>query len=257
LIRTLADFDPGLDLALTTNGSLLARHAPALADAGLDRVTVSFHSLDDTTARQLSGVDAPLSAVLDGLATAKRAGLGPIKLNVVAMRDGNASEIVDLARFGRDHGYVLRFIEYMDVGTVNGWDPAAVLSAREIVERIDAVYPLEPVGRSHRGEVAERYRYVDGGGEIGVIPSITQPFCGDCTRVRLSAEGKLYTCLFAQIGHDLKTPLRAGDDDAALAARIRAIWRARTDRYSEERTAALRDGTFSAIPKVEMFRIGG
>lgn len=257
LVEMLSAIDGVDDLALTTNASLLPKKATILRDAGLDRVTVSLHSLDPETFGRINGLDLPLSGVLDGIDAARAAGLDPVKLNVVAMRDVNEHELVDLARFARERACVVRFIEYMDVGTVNAWDPEKVLSAREIVERIDAAWPLEPVDKDHPGEVADRYRYVDGGGEIGVIPSITQPFCGDCTRARLSAEGQLYTCLFGAVGHDLKTPLRAGESDDDLRARIAGIWRRRTDRYSEERTAALRAGTFRPTEKVEMFRIGG
>nr|XP_061800904.1 GTP 3',8-cyclase-like [Nerophis lumbriciformis] len=257
LIERLARLDGFDDLALTTNGWLLADKAEALAAAGLDRVTVSFHSLDPEVFGRLNGLGLDLDRVLGGLRAAVRAGLGPVKLNVVAVRGTNDHEIVELARFARQGGYVVRFIEYMDVGTVNQWDPEAVISARQIVEEIDAVWPLEAIGREHPGEVATRYRYRDGGGEIGVIPSVTQPFCGDCSRVRLSAEGKLYTCLFAAVGHDLKTLLRSPASDAALAEHIGEIWRRRTDRYSEERTAALKAGRFVPAEKVEMFRIGG
>jgi len=257
LVERLAKIDGIDDLALTTNGWLLAQQAERLAAAGLDRVTVSFHSLDPVIFGRLNGLGMDLNRVLQGLRAATRAGLGPVKLNVVALRGTNDHEIVDLARFAREAGYVLRFIEYMDVGTVNRWDPQAVVSARQIVEQIDAALPLEAIDREHPGEVATRYRYRDGGGEIGVIPSVTQPFCGDCSRVRLSAEGKLYTCLFAAVGHDLKTPLRAAASDTELGERISGIWKLRTDRYSEERTAALKAGRFVAAEKVEMFRIGG
>lgn len=257
LVAELAILEGLEDLALTTNAYLLSEKARNLRQAGLDRVTVSLHSLDPETFGRINGLDLPLDRVLRGIETAVREGLGPVKLNVVVMKDGNEHEIENLARYGREIGAVVRFIEYMDVGTVNSWDPERVISAREIVERIDRVWPLEPVAKDHLGEVAHRYRYRDGGGEIGVIPSVTQPFCGDCTRARLSAEGKLYTCLFGAVGHDLRTPLRDGESDAELAARISAIWGRRTDRYSEERTAALRAGRFVAADKVEMFRIGG
>lgn len=257
LIAQLAVLDGIEDLALTTNAYLLEKKARSLREAGLDRVTVSLHSLDPTTFAELSGLGMELERVLAGIRAAVAAGLGPVKLNVVAMRGVNDHEIVDLARFARDHDCVVRFIEYMDVGTLNSWNPELVLSAREILERIDAAHPLEPVDKAHPGEVAQRYRYKDGGGEVGVIPSITQPFCGDCSRARLSAEGKLYTCLFSSVGHDLKTPLREGATGAELAERVAAIWRRRTDRYSEERTAALRAGRFEPAEKVEMFRIGG
>jgi len=249
---------PGLDdLALTTNAFLLPEKAAALREAGLDRVTISLHSLDPVTFGRINGLGADLGRVLEGIDAAVAAGLTPVKLNAVIMKDVNAHEVGDLARFARDHGCVIRFIEYMDVGTLNAWDPEKVISAREILETVDAVFPIEPVDKDHPGEVAHRYRYLDGGGEIGVIPSVTQPFCGDCSRVRLSAEGKLYTCLFSSVGHDLKTPLRATDDDEVIRARLIAIWNGRTDRYSEERTAALLAGRFVPADKVEMFRIGG
>lgn len=257
LVAQLAAVDGVDDLALTTNASLMEKKAPLLADAGLGRVTVSLHSLEPETFEKVNGLGLPLEDVLRGIDAALEHDLRPVKLNAVALRDVNEHEILDLARFGREKGCVVRFIEYMDVGTVNSWDPEAVVSAREIVERIDEVYPLEPASKERQGEVADRYRYADGAGEIGVIPSITQPFCGDCTRARLSAEGKLYTCLFGVVGHDLKPPLRDGASDEELREQIASIWRRRTDRYSEERTEALRAGSFRPAEKVEMFRIGG
>ncbi len=256
LVTQLRAIEGVEDLALTTNGALLADNAAPLAAAGLSRVTVSFHSLDAESCRRIGGPTADLDAVLRGLTAARSAGL-PVKLNVVPLADVNEHELVDLAGFGREHGYTVRFIEYMDVGTVNRWQPSAVLAASEIVERLDAVWPLEPVAPAHRGEVALRYRYRDGGGEVGVIPSVTQPFCGDCNRLRLSAEGQLYTCLFAQHGSDIKTPLRAGESDDQLRVRLASLWQVRADRYSEQRSEALRQGTFEPADKVEMFRIGG
>lgn len=257
LIRGLAAIDGVEDIALTTNAYLLADRASALVDAGLDRVTVSLHSLDPATFGRINGLNLPLERVLSGIDAAVAAGLGPVKLNVVVIKGTNDHEIVDLARFGRDHGCVVRFIEYMDVGTVNAWDPERVISARQIVDEVSRHFPLEPIGKVHAEDVADRYRYIDGSGEIGVITSVTQPFCGACTRARLSAEGKLFTCLFGAVGHDLKEPLRSGENDADIEARIRRIWRAREDRYSEQRTAALRAGRFVPAEKVEMFRIGG
>lgn len=257
LIASLARLAGLRDLALTTNAYLLPQMAEPLRRAGLDRVTVSLHSLDPEVFGRLNGLGMDLSRVLDGIRAAVRAGLAPVKLNVVVMQGVNDHEIVDLARFGRDNGCVVRFIEYMDVGTLNAWDPSRVTSAQQIVERVDGAFPLAPVGKVRPGDVADRYRYLDGGGEVGVITSVTQPFCGDCSRVRLSAEGKLYTCLFAAAGHDLRGPLRSAASDDEISERIRSIWSRRTDRYSEERTAALEGGRFVPIEKVEMFRIGG
>ncbi|MDA8016302.1 MAG: GTP 3',8-cyclase MoaA [Thermoanaerobaculia bacterium] len=249
---------PGVrDLALTTNGYLLERKAAGLVEAGLDRVTVSLHSLDPEIFARVNGLDLPLDRVLAGIEAATAAGLRPVKINAVVLRGVNEHELVDLARFGREAGCTMRFIEYMDVGTVNAWEPDRVVSAREILDRIEAVFPLENVPRERPGDVAHRYRYADGMGEIGVIPSITEPFCGDCSRARLSADGRLYTCLFSQVGHDLKTALRGGAPDDEIAELIASIWRQRADRYSEERAEAMRQGLFAPIEKVEMFRIGG
>lgn len=249
---------PGIDdLALTTNAYLLPQKAAALAAAGLKRVTISLHSLDPATFGKLNGLGLPLERVLAGIDAALAAGLSPVKLNAVIQAGVNDHELLGLARFGREKGCVFRFIEYMDVGTVNSWDAARVLTAAEIVRRIDEVYPLEPVGRPIAGEVAERWRYLDGGGEIGVISSVSQPFCGDCARARMSADGRLYTCLFSAVGHDLKGLLRGGASDAEIAAHLSAIWSRRRDRYSEERKAALDAGVFVPTEKVEMFRIGG
>ncbi len=257
LISGLAGLEGVEDLALTTNAHLLADKAQTLRDAGLGRVTVSLHSLNPETFGRLNGLGIPLDRVLAGIRSAVEVGLGPVKLNTVIMKDVNEDEILDLARFGRDNGCVVRYIEYMDVGTVNAWDPDGVVSARQIIDRIHEVYPLEPTERTHRGDVADRYRYLDGGGEVGVITSVTQPFCGDCTRARLSAEGKIYTCLFSSQGHDLKTLLRSDASDEDILQFLRDLWTRRDDRYSEERTAALRAGRFVPAEKVEMFRIGG
>lgn len=245
------------DLALTTNGFLLPERAHALKDAGLGRVTISLHSLDPATFGEINGLALPLEGVLNGVKAALAAGLHPVKLNAVVIRGRNDNEIVDLARFGREHGCVVRFIEFMDVGTVNEWDPRQVVTAAEIVGKIAEIWPLEPVTRDLRFEVAERYRYCDGGGEIGVISSISQPFCGDCARARLSADGRLFTCLFGAVGHDLRGPLRAFASNAELEALIRTIWSRRSDRYSEERRTALDSGHFAPTEKIEMFRIGG
>ena len=244
---------PGLrDLTLTTNGSLLAQKARPLADAGLRRVTVSLDSLDDDVFRRMNDVDFPVGRVLDGIAAAEAAGLAPIKINMVVRRGMNEESVLPMARFFRPRCHILRFIEYMDVGHSNGWRLDDVVPAERIVAMIDAEMPLEPVPPNYPGEVADRWRYRDGDGEVGVIASVTQPFCRDCTRARLSAEGELYTCLFAVRGHDLRAPLRGGEGDEALAARIAAIWGARTDRYSEQRSAET-----AALPKVEMSHIGG
>jgi GTP 3',8-cyclase len=250
LIERLAGLGE-LDLTLTTNGAALAQKAQALADAGLTRVTVSLDSLDDEVFRAMNDVDFPVARVLAGIDAAAEAGL-PVKVNVVVKRGLNEGSIVDVARRFRGTGHVVRFIEYMDVGATNGWRLDDVVPAAEIVAAIDQEYPLEPVEPSYRGEVAQRYRYCDGAGEVGVIASVTQPFCGDCTRARLSADGKLYTCLFAVRGHDLRAVLRSDADAAELESAVRAVWERRTDRYSAlrtERTAKLR--------KVEMSFIGG
>jgi cyclic pyranopterin phosphate synthase len=250
LIALLARI-PGLDLTLTTNGSLLPGKADALAAAGLRRVTVSLDSLDDETFRAMNDVDFPVERVLAGIDAAHAAGL-PVKVNMVVKRGVNDADIVAMAEHFRGSGHIVRFIEYMDVGHTNGWRLDDVVPAREIVDRVDAVFPLEPLEPNYRGEVARRWRYVDGAGEIGVIASVTQPFCGDCSRARLSAEGKLYTCLFAVRGHDLRALLRSGASDAELADAIGGVWRRRSDRYSE-----LRSARTTELPKVEMSYIGG
>ncbi len=241
----------GLDLTLTTNASLLARKADALRDAGLDRVNVSLDSLDDTTFRAMNDVDFPVARVLEGIDAAAAAGL-PVKVNAVVKRGVNDGGIVEMARRFRGTGHGLRFIEFMDVGATNGWRLDDVVPAAEIVERIDAVFPLEPVEAAYRGEVAQRFRYRDGAGEIGVIASVTQPFCGDCTRARISAEGKLYTCLFAVRGTDLRALLRSGATDEELREAIAGVWTRRTDRYSEIRSERTAD-----LPRIEMSYIGG
>jgi cyclic pyranopterin phosphate synthase len=240
-----------LDLTLTTNGSLLAGKAQTLADAGLTRVTVSLDSLDDEVFRAMNDVDFPVARVLGAIDAAATAGL-PVKVNVVVKRGVNDGSVLDMARRFRGTGHTVRFIEFMDVGATNGWRLDDVVPAAEIVRTIGAEFPLEPVDAAYRGEVAERYRYLDGQGEIGVIASVTQPFCGDCTRARLSADGKLYTCLFAVRGHDLRAVLRSGAGDERLDEAIRGVWERRTDRYSELRTEETR-----ALRKVEMSYIGG
>ena len=244
---------PGVrDLTLTTNGSLLAPKAQALRAAGLQRISVSLDSLDDAVFKAMNDVDFPVARVLEGIEAARRAGLHPIKINVVVKRGMNEHTIVDMARAFRGTGHILRFIEYMDVGTTNGWRLTDVVPAAEIVERIAAAFALEPLEPNYPGEVARRYRYADGAGEIGIIASVTQPFCGDCTRARLSSDGQLYTCLFASTGHDLRALVRSEATDADLALQLRRIWRVREDRYSE-----LRSARTPALGKVEMSRIGG
>ncbi len=241
-----------LDLTLTTNGSLLAAKAEALAEAGLKRVTVSLDSLDDATFKKMNDVDFPVQRVLDGIAAAEAAGLAPIKVNMVVRRGLNEESVLPMARYFRGTGHVLRFIEYMDVGTSNGWRLDDVVPAREIIATIGKEFPLEPVTPAYRGEVAGRYRYRDGAGEVGVISSVTQPFCADCTRARLSADGSLYTCLFATQGHDLRAMLRGGKTDEDIRAAVLAVWAAREDRYSE-----LRSADTNGLKKIEMSFIGG
>jgi cyclic pyranopterin phosphate synthase len=241
-----------IDLTLTTNGSALRRLAGALKDAGLQRVTVSLDSLDDATFAAMNGVDYPVEKVLDGIAAAQEAGLGPVKINMVVRRGINETSIVPMARWARDAGVILRFIEYMDVGHTNGWRLDDVVPASEIVAAIDAEMPIELLPAQYRGEVANRWRYRDGSGEVGVIASVSQPFCGDCTRARISAEGKLYTCLFSGEGHDLRAVLRSEATDDDLREAIAKVWRVRDDRYSDLRTEATAD-----LPRVEMFAMGG
>nr|WP_229730441.1 GTP 3',8-cyclase MoaA [Egicoccus halophilus] len=252
LVSRLASIDGLEDLALTTNGVLLRRFAPALAAAGLRRITVSLDALDDATFRQLADTNAPVGTVLDGIAAAREAGLDPVKVNCVLQRGVNDDQVEDLAAWARDTGVTLRFIEFMDVGTTNGWLRDRMVPAAEVAERIAARWPIEPVDPSHPGEVAERFRYRDGAGEVGIIASVSRPFCGTCTRARLSAVGELYTCLFAASGTDLRALVRAGADDDALADAVRAVWSARTDRASELRAEAGLTG-----PRVEMSYIGG
>jgi cyclic pyranopterin phosphate synthase len=242
---------PGLELALTTNGALLPQKAEALARAGLDRVTVSLDSVDDATFRAMNDVDFPVQRVLDGIDAAAAAGLR-VKVNAVVKRGANDDGILALAERFRGTPHVLRFIEYMDVGHTNGWRLDDVVPAEEVVRRIDAAWPLEPITPARADETAKRWRYRDGAGEVGAIASVTQPFCGGCSRARLSAEGRLYTCLFAVKGHDLRAPLRLGASDEELAEQLRGIWSRRTDRYSELRTAET-----AALPKIEMSYIGG
>jgi cyclic pyranopterin phosphate synthase len=252
LVAMVAAVDGVDDIAMTTNGANLVAKAQALRDAGLSRVTVSLDSLDDEVFEAMNGVGASLARVLDGIDAASAAGLAPIKLNAVLQRGLNDGGILELAQFGRERGFVMRFIEYMDVGTTNRWRLDDVVPATEIVETIGAQYPLEALGALYPGEVARRYRYADGQGEIGVISSVTQPFCQGCTRARLTAEGRLYTCLFASAGHDVRAVLRASTDDEALKALIGRVWRDRADRYSEERASLT-----APRERIEMSYVGG
>ncbi len=244
---------PDVEIAMTTNGTMLKTLAGPLAEAGLDRVTVSLDSLDDPTFRAMNDMDFPVALVLEGIQAAADAGLGPVKVNAVVRRGVNDHTVLDLADHFRGTPHILRFIEFMDVGTTNGWKMDEVVPAADLVRALDARFPLEPVEANYTGEVAQRYRYRDGAGEVGFITSVTQPFCGTCTRARLSAEGSLYTCLFASDGVDFRAPLRAGATDADLGALIDATWHARSDRYSEIRTQA----TPAARKRVEMSYIGG
>ena len=249
LVGMLAELD--VDLTLTTNASLLAAKAQLLADAGLTRITVSLDALDDTVFRALNDVDFPVTRVLEGVDAALAAGL-PVKINSVVKRGVNEHEIVPLARYCRDHGLTLRFIEYMDVGHTNGWRLDDVVPAAEIRALLDGTFGIEPLEPAYRGEVAQRWRYRDGAAEVGVITSVTEPFCGDCTRARLSAEGRLFTCLFAVRGHDLRALIRGGASDTVLEEALEGIWRRRDDRYSELRSAAT-----EGLERVEMSYIGG
>jgi GTP 3',8-cyclase len=251
LVAMLARID-GVELTLTTNGSLLARKARALRAAGLHRVTVSLDSLDDGVFRAMNDADFPVADVLAGIDAAADAGLAPVKINMVVKRGVNDDSIVPMARRFRGTGHIVRFIEYMDVGATNGWRMDEVVPSAEVIRRIGAEMPLEPAQPNYAGEVAERWRYVDGGGEIGVISSVTQAFCRSCTRARVSTEGMLYTCLFATAGYDLRSMLRGGASDEAIASAVSGIWRARADRYSEIRTADT-----AQARKIEMSYIGG
>jgi len=252
LVEMLAGIQGISDIALTTNGTALAAKARSLKDAGLTRVTVSLDALDDETFGAMNDVRFPVARVLDGIDAAARTGLSPVKVNMVVKRGVNDHAILPMAERFRNSAHILRFIEYMDVGTTNGWRLDDVVPAAEIRNAIDASWPLEPLQANYPGEVATRYRYRDGAGEIGLIASVTQPFCGNCTRARLSAEGKLHTCLFASHGHDLRSILRGGATDQELAQRLRTIWTARADRYSEARTAQT-----APEQKIEMSYIGG
>ncbi|HVR39124.1 MAG TPA: GTP 3',8-cyclase MoaA [Thermoanaerobaculia bacterium] len=253
LVAMLAQIEGLDDIALTTNGSLLTREkARVLREAGLRRVTISLDSLDDAVFRAMNDVDFPVTRVLEAIDVAAEAGFAPIKIDVVVKRGMNDEEIVAIARRFRGTPHIVRFIEYMDVGNTNGWRMADVVSGAEVRDRIAREWPIVPVDASYYGEVAERWRYADGAGEIGIITSVTQPFCGSCTRARLSASGELYLCLFASAGHDLRRLLRSGASDASLEEVIATVWRTRDDRYSEIRSAET-----LALPKVEMSHIGG
>jgi cyclic pyranopterin phosphate synthase len=254
LVRLLARIPDVEDIALTTNGVLLPRYAQALREAGLKRLTVSLDSLDPATFRHLSGGRGDVGEVMAGIAAAEAAGFERIKLNCVVMRGINDTQVLDLVERYRGSGHIVRFIEYMDVGTMNGWQADLVVPSSELIARISARWPLQALDRGYRGEVATRHAFADGAGEVGFISSVSHPFCGDCSRARLSADGKLYTCLFAQAGFDLREPLRAGSSDDELTALIAARWARRVDRYSERR-AELRAAGGSG--KVEMFAIGG
>jgi len=241
-----------LDLTLTTNASLLRRKAAALRAAGLDRVTVSLDALEDEVFKRMNDVDFPVAEVLAGIEAADRAGFGPIKINMVVKRGVNDDQILPMARHFKGTGHIVRFIEFMDVGASNGWRMDDVVPSREVIDRIDQAFGLEQVDPNYVGEVAERWRYRDGSGEIGVISSVTEPFCSDCSRARLSTEGRLYTCLFADQGHDFRSLLRGGYNDEQIGAAIAAVWTGRDDRYSELRTVQT-----SARRKIEMSYIGG
>jgi cyclic pyranopterin phosphate synthase len=253
LVAMLAPIDGLRDLTLTTNGSLLTpQKARALKAAGLQRITVSLDSLDDATFRSMNDVGFPVARVLGAIDAAAAAGLAPVKIDMVVKRGVNDDHVVAMAERFRGTGHIVRFIEYMDVGNTNGWRMEDVVSGAAIRDAISERWPLEPAEATYFGEVAERWRYTDGAGEIGIIPSVTEPFCGSCTRARLSADGELYTCLFASRGFDLRKLLRTNASDDDIATAIATLWRARDDRYSEIRSAAT-----AAIPKVEMSRIGG
>ena len=253
LIAQLRTLDGVDDIALTTNGFLLSPNAKSLRQAGLHRLTVSVDTLDEETFQEMSGGKADLATVLKGIEAAEKAGFGPLKINTVVQRGINDHEIVPMARYFRDRGHILRFIEYMDVGNLNEWKREEVVTAREIVARLDSALGLEPIADAAPGETARRYRYRNSENEVGVIASVSEPFCGACSRLRLSPEGTIYTCLFATTGVDLRGPLRDGASDDDLAALIRGTWHQRTDRYSQERA----NTTASKQQKVEMYHIGG
>jgi len=251
LVKMLSQI-PGLELAITTNASILERKAQAIRDAGLNRITVSLDALDEETFKIMNDVDFPVQRVLDGIQAAVDVGFSPIKINMVVKRGVNELDILPMARYFHNSGHILRFIEFMDVGSTNGWRMDDVMPAKEIFQVINNEMPIEPLEHNYRGEVAKRWRYKDGGGEVGVIASVTQPFCGDCTRVRLSARGELFTCLFGANGHDLRSLLRSEASDEEIKTHISGIWNQREDRYSE-----IRSSETASLPKVEMSYIGG
>ena len=252
LVEGLAAIDGIDDLAMTTNGQFLAKQAKSLAGAGLNRITVSLDAMDEGANRKLIDTDVPVSAILEAIAAADAAGLGPVKINTVVRRGWNEDQIVPLVDHFRGTGHTVRFIEYMDVGTTNAWKSDEVLESAQILEILAQRWEVEPVDASYRGEVAARYRFVDGAGEIGFISSVSEPFCGDCTRLRLAADGTVYTCLFASEGTDIKTPMRSGATDTEIAQIVADLWTNRDDRYSE-----LRGSTPIDFPRVEMSYIGG
>jgi len=252
LVRRISAVDGIRDVAMTTNGSTLARHAQELADAGLDRITVSLDAVDDARFRRAADVDFPVARVLEGIDAARQAGLAPVKINTVVRRGLNDDSLLDIARRFRGTGHIVRFIEYMDVGSSNGWEMGHVVPAEEILATINEAWTIDPVEPNYPGEVVNRWRYSDGGGEVGVIASVTKPFCGECTRLRLSADGSIYTCLFAHAGTDVRDALRSGATDDELVETVSRVWESRTDQYSEERS-----GVSIGLPKVEMSYIGG
>ena len=260
LIAKLRGITEVTDLAMTTNGFLLRRYADELRDAGLDRITVSMDSLQDDVFKAMSGRNYGPDKVLDGISAAHKAGFAPLKINVVVQKGINDHTILETAEYFRETGDIVRFIEFMDVGNLNSWDRSQVVSGRDIVELISSEYPLEPTNPNYVGEVATRYRYADGNGEIGIIASVSQPFCGDCTRARLTTDGHLVTCLFATGGADLKTPMRDGASDDELLEMVERVWSQRRDRYSEIRSAITMSSiaaSASSREKIEMFRLGG
>jgi cyclic pyranopterin phosphate synthase len=257
LIKKLSEIDGIDDIALTTNGYLLAKYALELKEAGLNRLTISLDSIDEDIFKKMSGRPQGPKNTLEGIKVATELGFSPIKINVVVQRGVNDHTLVDTSRYFRGTGAIVRFIEFMDVGTKNGWELSQVVTSKEVIELIGNEFPLEPVDANYRGEVANRYRYTDGQGEIGFISSVSEPFCGNCTRARLSTDGKLVTCLFASDGTDLKTAMRSGADDAELAGIIARVWGGRADRYSELRSEGTEFKAGVDGDKVEMYYIGG